>query len=296
MMQRTAYFFFALIFLLLIYNPVPVYAHAGGGPPFLKINGTFSQTNKLYAGGTNISVSQDDAPEKYLVNTPIEFEIDTTQLQVPKEILEQSQFRWTWEEGSTAYEYGTKISHTYTKPGSYLMLLDVKTNEDPRFLVINTVQLDIVENKTYQTPRAKISVVGNSYKSGKSISFKAQAVADPNASIKEYTWYFGNEEPRTGKDVTFTYKEPLFFDYIFLKVTDSNSFYAYDAVQVSGDEGNIAFYSLSQNEGNVPTVQKGVLSQITANPIRSGIILFVIVVASFAMLILRKSFTPKREQ
>lgn len=275
------------LFLCCLTLPQSVSAHAGGGPPFLQINGSYAQNNTLYAGGS-ISVSQDVAPSTFLVNEPISFKIDLTKLLVPKDVIEKSTFRWSWQEGSKDYEYGTDLRHTYTQQGSYLMELAVKGPQDNDFLVLDTVQLDVLPNKDYKAPTAKIAVVGKTYALNKPIVFQSMVTKDPSAQAGGYEWHFGNELTSREAKATNVYKDQYLFDYIFLKFSDSNGFYTWDAIQVSGDNGKIEFFGMRPNATDVPIVAGGSLNAVKNTVSYAVILVLGVIVLVFAILLVSK--------
>lgn len=290
-MKQLKLFGLALLvpFLILPFIPQSVDAHAGGGPPFLLINGKYAQANKLYAGGANITISMDDAPEKYLVGQPIQFKVDAEKLLVPKDVIEKSTFRWSWEEGSQAYDYGLEVSHTYPQQGSYLMSLMVKGPEEADFLILDTIQMDILPRSGYRTPTAAIHIVGKSYKTGKPVDFTSKTTTDPSTSVKAYEWHFGAEPPVREADTSYTYKDAYLFDYIFLKVADGNGFYVWDAIQVSADNGEIEFFSLQSNSPNVPTVSGGLTLPSAKTLMGSiGAVILVVIIGVFGLQFRKK--------
>lgn len=290
-MRPTKLFLLTLLIPVLTQLLIPknVDAHAGGGPPFLLINGKYAQNNNLYAGGANITISQDNAPEKYLVNQPIQFKVDAEKLLVPKDVIEKSTFRWSWEDGSQDFAYGLEGSHTYPKQGSYLLTLSVKGPEEADFLVLDTVQMDILPQPGYKTPAVNIAVVGKSYKTSKPISFKSKATTDPSTSVQTYEWHFGNEVPITTAEASYTYKDSYLFDYIFLKITDANGFYTWDAIQVSADNGAIEFFSLQANSAAVQTSNSGLpVPSVKTALAGSGIGILAIIIGIFGFQVVKK--------
>src|SRR5579859_5562686 len=131
---------FIIIFVL---NNKNVSAHVGGGPPFLEVNGVYAQTNPYYFNDPVITIPQDYTGKSYMVNQQIDLFVDLNQLLVPPEIAAQTTFRWTFEEGGQEYAFGVKQKHTYTKPGSYLISLDVKAPGETQYTLIDTVQIDV---------------------------------------------------------------------------------------------------------------------------------------------------------
>ncbi len=73
-----------------------VFAHEGDGPPFVKVNDIYAQTNPLFEGiptEKGLIIPQDIAPHTYLVNTPIHLVIDPVQLGLDPSTLNEVEFR-----------------------------------------------------------------------------------------------------------------------------------------------------------------------------------------------------------
>ncbi len=202
------------------------FAHVGGGPPFLKINGIYTPTNVLYFGVSKITVPQDIAPANYVVNQPISFFVDTTQLLLPPDIASQTTFRFTFDSTVKEYEYGTTLTHTYNKPKSYLLILDAKAPGQPDYVTIDTIQVNILSNKNYQFPHADFSIYTDKLLANRPIATVANPVVDPSTTIKSITWDFGDGTLVQDKTAQHVYQD--IHDYatypIVFRVVDNNGF------------------------------------------------------------------------
>lgn len=133
----------------------------GAGPSFLKINGKYSQTNPYYrSGALSLDVSQDISLDKYLVNNQINFEIDTSQLLFSSNNIDKIEFRWNFIRDNKNYKYGKYITYTYSKIGSYIVNIEAKIPGES-FIVINTVQINILPFLTYALPKSTITIGSN---------------------------------------------------------------------------------------------------------------------------------------
>ena len=118
-----------LLLFLFFFLPATASAHLGNGPPFMQVNGKYSQTNPYNQGSSTITMSWDSAPETYVVNKPITFAVDIPVLMaattVPLSYAKDIQIRWTvaigdnFEKKETKFETGQSFTRTFTKPGSY---------------------------------------------------------------------------------------------------------------------------------------------------------------------------------
>lgn len=93
-----------------------------------------------------------------MLNSPVTMEIDTSQIPVQKDLIDKAVFRWSWEDGSTNYDFGLRVSHTYTKTGSHLVALDIKAPNESNFTPYDVIQIEVVPTLSYQLPTAMIYV------------------------------------------------------------------------------------------------------------------------------------------
>ncbi len=215
----------ALIFLFLFFLlPQSVSAH-GSGPPFLKINNKFAQSNPYYQGGAvALSVAQDLPPETYLVNSPIHFVIDKSQLLFSPEIVNEVTFRWSFQERDTAYKYGDTIDYTYAKMGSYLVRIEAKIPGES-YVLIDTVQINVLPNKTYTLPTSELTV-GSNLKTKEPLVVVSKGQADPSTKITASVWDVGEgtDKLKAGSTLCFSVGSNYFTE-VYHRVTDSNGFY-----------------------------------------------------------------------
>lgn len=268
-----------IIFFLIFSFTGNVKAH-GSGPPFFKINGKYAQTNLLYLGipEFRFPISQDNTPEeKYLVNKDIEFEIDTSQLLVPQEIVRKSTFRWTWEKDSKDYTYGTKQSHRYSKIGSKLITIEVKSPDITEFVAINTVLIHVVPNDSYKLPKIEIVKIGNNQKLNQPVTFGAK-VEEGTSSIKSKIWFLDQNTYKENEDFPiYTYTQATFTNFVFLEAQDEQGFLIYDGVQVNSNEGTLRFIDLVEKE-DIKSVERGEVSR------EASVLPYIIGVGGFGLL------------
>lgn len=227
---------FTLLFLLL---PHTVYANGAGLPPFFTINGNLSKTNPLQLYGITAQsflIPQDFAPQNYLVNQPIDFAIDTTQLQmvIPENALQNTTFTWDYGDGGTAQ--GMKNTHTYTKMGSYILMITINVYTDPSeqpTQFIDSFLLQILPDKNYRKlPQASIHVNGEQVKDPlkhtlalnftHDIAFNASTSKVPSG-VAEYLWNFGDGQTSNRPNVTHKYNQQ-YLRTVVLRVKDKNGF------------------------------------------------------------------------
>src|SRR6185437_5472571 len=96
---------FFLVFFLVggIVFPSPAFAHVFGQPPFLRINGTF--TNLYYvplSSLLNFDLPQDSAPTSYLVGQDLDIALEIKNLPAPPDVVKKTKFTWQFGDGQTA--------------------------------------------------------------------------------------------------------------------------------------------------------------------------------------------------
>ena len=224
--------FFLVFFGGLLLHPTLVSAHAGPGPPFLRMNGKFAQTNTYFQGEGAINVPQDLGPEKYLVNQMIAFEVDTSQLLVPPDIAQNTQFRWTLITGNTFMDtqhpsvQGRQFQRTFSHVGSYLLQLEAEGPGEYTYNIIDTVQVDVVPNTSYKTPKLSIDIGAPDGKNNFQSTFVGKAVIDPTAKQSSYLWDLGDKTLLTGISQMKDYRSSSPISYLYARVIDSNGLIA----------------------------------------------------------------------
>ena len=96
------YFVVSVTFIVLLLTlPHPVSAHLAGQPPFFLINGKYSSYYPIYVSSLkDFLLPQDSAPENYLVNQPLSFEIDQQMLPYPEDVLGKIIYMWDFGDGT----------------------------------------------------------------------------------------------------------------------------------------------------------------------------------------------------
>jgi subtilase family serine protease len=146
------------------------------------------------------------------LNSALSFSAQGTELSGVSATLSNSSYAWKFGDGQSGT--GATVQHTYTKAGRYTTTLTVT---DSMFqIVIKTVTITLGEKASvhYGGP-AKL-------KTHKKGSFKAAGTTTPNtgASIKSYTWKFGDGHTAHGKTAHHAYSHAGKFT-VTLTVKDS---------------------------------------------------------------------------
>jgi len=228
---------FVFLFLFLIFNSEfiihPVSAHTAGQQPFFKINGTYSNLYPIQSNSyiNDFVLPQDQAPEHYLVHTPITFEIDRTQLltMMVEQTIQLTKFQWDFGDG-TKGGTGLKNTHTYTKEGSYILTISISyENSTDAPQLFQSVLLHVLPNNSYQLPQPVIRVnTIDATKDVIDVDFLNKMIFDASGSkasspIISYQWDFDDGEMGKGAVVSHTYSSRFFASPI-LRIKDANGF------------------------------------------------------------------------
>ncbi len=107
-------------------------------------------------------------------------------------------YRWSFGDGSSAE--GKKVSHIYTKAGTFKATLTVIDND----LRSGTDSIDIIAHTG--EPFASFEVSSNSGMRPVTVAFDASASEDFDGQIVSYTWEFGDGAVDSGVNVTHEYE------------------------------------------------------------------------------------------
>lgn len=261
-----------------------VQAHVGGGPPFVLVNNNYAQTSPLFLGATTqngLNIPQDVASENYLVNQEVTFTVDTTQLTIDPNVIQNLTFTWSYSKGPNLTDptdedaTGTSVKKSFSHPGSYLVTL--KSNPGGEFIILDTILVNILPRRSYHLPTATIEV-RSAMKSGSVTHFSA-ASATPNSS---FYWDFTENKIETGRSIRKTFKQDYFYTPVVLRMYTDN-FISDTGVLVIGDKGKISYSLLDpsvpkssltvQNQKELPQLFIPLL--ILTLLVLSGIIVFV---------------------
>ncbi len=237
MVQKLIFRFFVSLFAFLIVLfvvPSPSFAHTGGGPPFVTVNGAYSPNDLYYQGVSAINIPQDQAPSTYLPKRSVSFAVDLDRLQGQLSILpsfvHKLTFRWSFYQGTNfteqigGYQYGQTTSYTFSKPRTYLVLIDAKAPTDPDYITIDAVQVNIVPFAGYRLPKATIAIGSDDFTKTNPILFISDTKFDPSVSRPRFLWDFADEKIQQGQRIEHTFSDmtPLSISYVYTRVIDDN--------------------------------------------------------------------------
>ncbi len=242
---------------LLFFSALPAHAHLMGQPPFFKINNTYSNLYPILSMFPGIELPQDIGPENYLIEKPINFEIDIEKLKkvVPSDIVDRTTF--TWEFGDGIQSEGIKQTHTYKKMGSYVLKINAAYTENDQKVgpqLIQSVLLQVLPDEKYQLPRAIIKVNGRQedkdpLKNVFELNLKDEIVFDaseskaPSSKIVSTLWSFTDGGVSKELLVKHRFITPPEFVNPALRVADANGFFtdAYVGIKNNSKKVNVIY-------------------------------------------------------
>lgn len=246
---------------LLFFLPFPVFAHGLTEAPFFKVNGKYTNSYEVPTSSlSDFDLPEDAAPENYLVGKQVNFEVDKSRLPVPEDIVGKTDFRWDFGDGTTGS--GLANVHTYAKPGSYVLKIGAKYQEDAHESELENMRINILPSADYKMPKAEIRINGKGSNDpladilkieyGRELTFDASF---SEGNIKSFFWDLGDGNSASGKVVKHVYDKKLIQQQTFpvLRVTDENGFVADAFVEVDnkpqGTPGTTDNLKPRQNNG-----------------------------------------------
>lgn len=284
---------------LFLLFPTATFAHLAGQPPFFKINGRYSNLYPVPTTSlTDFSLPQDLAAENYVVNQPLNFEMVTDMLPVPKDIVAQSHFFWNLGDGTKAS--GLTNTHAYSKAGSYLLTIDAQAPGDPKPQLLQSVQFNILPNVAYKLPQAIIKVNGKSSKDpltdvlhanfNSEVQFDASATKQGSGNIVSYFWDFGDGNSASGIKASHSYASDLTQTFVVLRTKNADGFIVDNYVEVDNQNTLSENPRPTSNNQVVRPDAKKAVSEDPKNKIVVGAIIFIVGVGAIigAGIVLRK--------
>ncbi len=282
---------FLVIFLFALHTiPSVASAHLAGQAPYFKIDGVYSNLYPVAVTTlSDIVMPQDLAVDTYLVNAPIKFDIEKDQLPFPKEIVDTMQFSWDFGDGEKGS--GLTNSHTYTKIGSYILVIyaeytDATGKKYPTQL-LQSVLFHVVPSKDYKLPQAMIAVNGEkitdpltdtkSFTPNKPITFSGADSSGGDSEIITYEWDLSDGTTTKTKEITHAYNPDRNYVFPFLRVTTEDGFIS----DTYAELGNIVM--INNSEAGEDTNTALPLTPLQIGGILVGINILIITTAVFLL-------------
>lgn len=130
-----------------------------------------------------------------------------------------SLYHWEFGDGSTAT--GVNTSHIFTTPGTFSTTLTVTNSDGLTDSASTPVIVTIPPPVQNQPPQAIFSATPTSGSTPLTVVFNASGSSDPDGSISNYTWQFGDGSSGSGATTTHTYTSVATFTATLL-ITDND--------------------------------------------------------------------------
>jgi len=260
---------FLLILIIFLLSVAPVSAHLIGQPPFFKVNGVYSNFYPVssYSSDQNKILPQDYSSGAYVVNEPISFELDKSQLEtiVPKEIVAKTDFLWDFGDGAKGKGLANK--HVYTKPGGYTLNIFADTStfeQGVQAQLLQSTYFNVLPDKNYKIPQAVMLVNGQKVTVDQAtgttqdvfdVNFKEPVHFDASTSVigsskvVSYEWDFGDGKTATGTKVNHTYVGDAQLLTPVLTLTDEKGFISETSVGIKNN-GSVKNDATTANNEN----------------------------------------------
>ena len=246
--------------------PAPVLAHMLGQQSFFKMNDVYTSLYHVPSTSLeNFVLPQDSAPQKYLINEEISFEIDTTKLpMMSNATLATTQFQWNFGDGQQ-FE-GLKTTHAYTRMGSYILQIYADDGSGTSPILLQSLLVIIIPDKAYRLPKAIIRINDvlskDSLTDPLSFSFANPLFFDGSKStspvpITSFQWDFGDMNTAGEKSIRHTYKDDLRIVFPVLRIKNKDGFISDTFVQINNSLYDSAVTTKKNNsQGRIQTLIK----------------------------------------
>lgn len=241
-----------ILLLLLVFTSgiSNVNAHMGSGPPFIKVNDEYAQTSPLIIGfpDSKLGIAQDSIKENPVTGSAIRFSLETDKLAMDSDLQKSAVYHWTWGDGSPS-SVGTNLTHTYTKDGSYLIIVNMTLPQQDSSIVLDTIQINSVPTKNYIVPKPHIELP-DIVEINKPLRLNYSIIKQKETAISEQIWKLDNGEYSNEKSPVHTYKSPDSTNIIILRVKDTNGFMGFASVALDATNGVVEKKNID-NTGNL---------------------------------------------
>jgi PKD repeat protein len=191
----------------------PTISHTFPGAGFDLVALTVYAEDGTSAGGVGVIATGDEGPAAAFsvpiapLGQPVSFNGSTSSDPDGSITVDE----WNFGDGSVGT--GTAPSHTYGALGTYTATLMVEDSSGQVATISHPVVVD-------ESPTASFSVTTASPTAGQALSFDGSASADPDGSIADYSWNFGDGSVGAGATTSHTYVAPGSYT-VTLTTTDS---------------------------------------------------------------------------
>lgn len=275
---------FILCFLFIV--PSQVNAHLAGQPPYLRINGQYTNLYPVpVSSADTFNLPQDLAQGTFTVGEKLQFVMESDKLPAPPEVIKKTTFTWDFGDGSPTLT-GLQAEHTYTRMGSFVQIIyaDDGTLSQPQLL--SSVLINVLPSTDYKLPTPKIYVNQLSpddpltqplkFDLTKPLQFDGSKSQDGTGKIVSYEWDMGDGTTKTSPLFQSSYSSQTNQVFPVLRIKDENGFIADTYIEL--ETGN--------------PVENNAIIRATSNTVKSpqflpgfSMVLFAIGIGAFLILI-----------
>jgi|SRR3989344_2023494 len=233
-----------VIFLGIIFSwiflPEKILAHQTVKPHFLKADQEYAEIYPVkYKSVQTFELPKEIITKQFLINQPINFEIDSSHLSYLKSINERTNFVWDFGDGEKGQ--GLKNIHTYKEAGSYTLKLDAHIDPKSAPTPLTTVLINVLPDKSYLLPNLDILV--NDKKADPTLNKVYSEFVNPiklsynfavngSTNLVEHFWDFGDGQSSTEPQSTHQYDPKHYSAFVTLRVKDENGFFKDTNVEI----------------------------------------------------------------
>jgi|SRR3990167_4407171 len=267
------------LILAWIFLPGDTLAHQTMKPHYLKADLEFAEFYPVkYNSVQTFELPKEIITKQFLVNQPINFEIDSSHLGYLKSINVQTDFIWDFGDGEKGQ--GLKNIHTYKESGSYTLKLDAQFDPKSAPTPLTTVLINVLPNKSYRLPVLEIlandSPIDQTIKKSfvlftNPVEFNSKLVARGSSENLEYFWDFGDGQFSSEARPTHQYDSKHYSAFVTLRVKDENGLFRDTNIEIVN--GTKPGNSTNQNNDGNSYLQETALITVTVILILIGLFL-----------------------
>lgn len=223
---------------LFLIQALPAHAHNQPGPPYLMIQGQYADTNPISGAAPDL-IPQDQVGQTFVTGQDVEFKVDESRIGV------SGQYRWKFGDGDKDYAPGNPVKHAYSKPGSFVMILQVNNElTGNEFIDYDTAQVNVAPKAGYKMPSAKVKLSTKIQGDNLNMTFTAVDSHDPSTTIASYQWLFGDGGTANQKVAKHTFQAGTYRYFPLLAIKDANGLQVVTAFQLDINDKKVEPSSL----------------------------------------------------
>lgn len=215
----------------------PVSAHDKAQPHFLRIDGSYLAHSPISSTSLpDFILPQEIATTPLEVNKQHIFQVEKTSTPLANTLTSDTSFFIDFGDGQK--ENGVKRQHAYTRAGTYIVSISVQPLSSKNETIIMRAWINVVPSKTYQLPKAVITVNGapaiakeRDATFSRPIQFDALE-STPKSHIVNYFWDLGDGQTSDKATLAHTYASYNTAANVILRIKDDKGFIADSTIRI----------------------------------------------------------------